>query len=131
MRWGLLLFLGWVCAFGASAHPHNSLEIIEPPAPVFPQTPFPGRCDVSFDVEDWTRIMVKTVECSAPIFCASARDAVESSKLRVVDNKGEEGPGIVRNAVYPLTYLLGNSSESQIKWIESRRLFPCTADLVS
>lgn len=130
MRWGSILLLGWLIALNAAAHPHNSVEIIEAPVPVFPETPFPGRCDVSFDIEDSTRIIIRKVECSAQIFCASARDAVENSKLRVIDNDGEEGPGVARNSVYPLEYLFDNPSEDQIKWVKSRKLFLCRADLM-
>lgn len=116
-----LLYAGSV-----SAHPHNSVEVIEPPIPEFPEGVIaPGRCDVRFALSNYTEIRVLSVECSDLVFCDSARDSVEEAKLTVIDNDGVEGPGNSRNAVYPLQFAFGIPSENQSNWIAAQPLFSC------
>lgn len=110
----------------ASAHPHNSVDIIAPPAPVFPDnTVAPGRCEVRFDISQYTRINIRRAECSDLVFCKPAKDAVEAAKLKVVDNNGEEGAGNARNVLYPLRFTFGEPSQGQLNWIRAQPLFPC------
>ena len=110
----------------ACAHPHNSVDIVTPPAPVFPDnTVAPGRCEVHFDISQYTQINIGLAECSDLIFCKSAKDAVEAAELRVVDNDGEEGAGNAKNVVYPLRFTFGKPSQGQLDWIRAQPLFPC------
>ncbi|MEO1324836.1 MAG: hypothetical protein AAFV59_17735, partial [Pseudomonadota bacterium] len=51
-----------------------------------------------------------------------SRVAVEAAKLRVVDNNGEEGPGVAQNIVYPLEFTFGVPSDRQpATWLLLRR----------
>ena len=133
MRFGMpasiLALLAGVLLLGsgmAYAHPHNSVDIIAPPAPVFPDnTVAPGRCEVRFDISEYTTINIRRAECSDLIFCKPAKDAVEAAKLKVVDNNGEEGAGNARNVLYPLRFTFGQPSQGQLTWIRAQPLFPC------
>ena len=121
-----------ICVTGtAYAHPHNSVDIIAPPAPVFPNnTVAPGRCEVRFDISEYTSINIRRTECSDLVFCKAAKDAVEAAKLKVVDNNGEEGAGNARNVVYPLRFTFGQPSQGQLNWIRAQPLFPCDDTLM-
>ena len=113
-------------SWAAHAHPHNSVDIIAPPTPEFPEnTVAPGRCEVRFDISQSTEIKIRSAECSDLVFCKPSKDAVQAAKLRVVDNKGEEGPGNARNVLYPLEFTFGVPSPGQLKWIDEQPLFPC------
>ena len=110
----------------SAAHPHNSVDIIKPPTPSFPEgTVAPGRCDVRFEITDYSKIAVTSAECSDYVFCKAARVAVEDASLRVIDNNGEEGPGIAKNVLYPIEFTFGTPSQGQINWIRSQPLFAC------
>ncbi|MEL7110995.1 MAG: hypothetical protein AAGL99_17175 [Pseudomonadota bacterium] len=118
-------------ASSAMAHPHNTVDILEPPAPIFPDdTVAPGRCEVRFEIRNYTDIKVTGAECSDYIFCKPSRVAVEAAKLRVVDNNGEEGPGVAQNIVYPLEFTFGVPSDRQLAWINAQPLFPCDQALM-
>lgn len=118
-------------SFVAHAHPHNSIEVISPPTPIFPDdTVAPGRCEVRFEVSDYTKIKVTSAECSDYIYCKPARIAVEGVDLRVIDNDGEEGIGIVKNALYPIDFIFDPPSEAQIKWIKAQPMFPCDQSMM-
>ena len=113
-------------SWGAYAHPHNSVDIITPPAPVFPEnTVVPGRCEVRFDISEYTKIKIRSAECSDLIYCKPSKDAVQKVELRVVDNNGEEGPGNARNQLYPFRFPFGEPSQGQLDWIRAQPLFPC------
>ena len=121
-----ILMIAFGGQLGAHAHPHNTVDIIEPPVPEWPEgVVAPGRCDVRFELSNYTEIKITSAECTDYVFCKAARVAVEQSKLRVVDNSGEEGPGNARNIVYPLEFTFGIPSEGQSKWIAAQPLFPC------
>lgn len=110
----------------AGAHPHNSVDIIVPPSPVFPDgAAVPGRCDVRFNISNHTQINVESAECSDYIFCKPSRVAVEAASLIVVDNDGEEGVGNAANVVYPLEFTFGVPSQRQHDWISEQPLFQC------
>ena len=108
----LLVLAVSVCAFSApaSAHPHNKLDVIVGPQPEFPKdTNTVARCEVRFDVSNYSIVEVKQVKCSHPAFCESARASVAEIIVRVTDNNGEEGPGNIRGAVFPLDYSFEDS----------------------
>lgn len=116
----------------ATAHPHNTVDILQPPAPVFPnETVAPGRCDVRFEVTNYTQISVTAADCTDYIFCRPARIAVEAASLRVVDNNGEEGPGAALNLVYPIEFTFGVPSPGQLAWIKAQPLFACDQSMMS
>ena len=116
----------YLASGAAQAHPHNTVDIIAPPAPVFPEdTVVPGRCEVRFDISEYTKIDIRSAECSDLIYCKPSKDAVQKVELRVVDNNGEEGPGNARNQLYPLRFSFGEPSQGQLDWIRAQPLFPC------
>lgn len=126
-----LVFTAGAGSLGVSAHPHNTIDIIQPPQPAFPDgTVAPGRCEVRFEMSNYTKIKVTQADCSDYVFCKPARIAVEGAKLRVMDNKGEEGPGVIKNAVYPIDFIFDPVSDAQLKWIKAQPRFPCDQSMM-
>ena len=122
----------------ASAHPtdepHNDLEVIVHPKPVFPALAeflhFPGFCEVSLEVSNYTEHKVVDTRCSNYVFCVAAESAVALGQYRVIDVPGTDYPKGVATAVFPFEYRFEDTPEDVLQ-ANRENLESCNGDLVS
>ena len=118
----------------SSEEPHNDLEVIVHPKPVFPALAeflhFPGFCEVSLEVSNYTEHKVMDTRCSNYVFCVATEAAVAIGRYRVIDVPGIEYPKGVATAVFPFEYKFEDTPEDVLQ-ANRENLESCNGDLVS
>lgn len=121
---------------GDDDHPSNDVDILEPPAPEYPelaaQLGVLGRCEVMFDLFDYgNTIQVTDAKCTSTLFCVSAERAIKGMKLKVVNVEGAPDPGERQNVVYPLKYTFPDVPEPIQTYADGLPLLTCARDIIS
>lgn len=96
--------------------PSNDVEVVQPPAPEYPELAAAfraeGYCEVRFSLHNYGKEMsIDDLSCSSAVFCKAALDGMMAAKFKVTDVAGTKTPGARYGIVYPIAFAMEDGVE--------------------